>query len=59
MLELAARRYEKGEVPLVGADVVAIIASMKQGVAPRSLRAMGVEPEVLKAAAEAELKAAA
>ncbi|WP_310542037.1 Clp protease N-terminal domain-containing protein [Phenylobacterium sp.] len=51
---LAAR---KQRTPLLSGDVVAVIAEMQQGVAPRSLRAMGVDPAALKSAALAEVSA--
>ncbi|MBB6467820.1 ATP-dependent Clp protease ATP-binding subunit ClpA [Aminobacter lissarensis] len=50
MQQLAAERKAHG--PLLGAHVVATIASMQHGVAARALRAMGVDAGMLKAAAE-------
>lgn len=50
MLALAANRADHG--PLLGAHVVAVVAGMKHGVAARALRAMGVDPQALKRAAE-------
>ena len=38
--------------PLLGAHVVAVVAAMKHGVATRALRAMGVDADQLKSAAE-------
>lgn len=54
MRSLAALARSDG-VPLLGAHVVAAIASMEHGVAPRTLRALGVEPGALLAAAQAEI----
>lgn len=51
MQELAATR--KDHAPLLGAHVVGIVAAMSQGVAPRALRALGVDPATLKSAADA------
>ena len=56
MKELAARKAEDKDTPLVGAHVVAVVASMKLGVAARALRAMGVDPEALCAAAKTEAR---
>lgn len=52
---LAARPRQDGDTPLLGAHVVAVVAEMQQGVAPRSLRAMGVDPATLRSAAQAEI----
>lgn len=51
MQELAATRRSHG--PLLGAHVVGIVAGMAHGVAPRALRALGLDPAALKSAAEA------
>lgn len=51
MQELAATR--KDHAPLLGAHVVGIVAAMSQGVAPRALRALGVDSATLKSAADA------
>jgi len=51
MQALAATR--KDHAPLLGAHVVGIIAGMSQGVAPRALRALGVDSAVLKSTADA------
>lgn len=40
--------------PLLGTDVVARVVDLREGVAARALRMMGVDPDALKAAAEAE-----
>lgn len=56
MKELARRKAEDKDNPLVGAHVVAVVASMKLGVAARALRAMGVDPEALCAAASTEAR---
>lgn len=52
MQALAADRARRG--PLLGADVVAKVADLREGVAARALRALGVDPDALKAAADAE-----
>jgi hypothetical protein len=57
MQELAALREHDKEIPLLGAHVVAVIATMGRGVAARSLRAMGIDLGALGAAANAEIKA--
>lgn len=51
MQELTATR--KDHAPLLGAHVVGIVAGMSQGVAPRALRALGVDPAALKSTADA------
>lgn len=56
MQALARERAEDG-APLLGAHVVAVVAAMRQGVAPRSLAAMGVDAAALRAAAQAEIGA--
>ena len=56
MKELAARKGKDKDTPLLGAHVVAVVASMKLGVAARALRAMGVDPEALCAAARTEVR---
>lgn len=55
MQQLAATRTEHG--PLLGADVVGIVAGMSHGVAARALRALGIESATLKSAADAIAKA--
>ncbi|OOG74418.1 hypothetical protein B0E45_05440 [Sinorhizobium sp. A49] len=52
MQALAADRASHG--PLLGADVVATVADLREGVTARALRTMGVDPGALKIAAEAE-----
>ncbi|WP_457581901.1 Clp protease N-terminal domain-containing protein [Ensifer canadensis] len=52
MRALAADRTSHG--PLLGADVVAKIADLREGVTARALRTLGVDPDALKAAAVAE-----
>jgi ATP-dependent Clp protease ATP-binding subunit ClpA len=47
---LAANRHE--HAPLLGAHIIAVIAGMRHGVAARTLRAMGIDPNLLKSAAE-------
>ncbi|WP_298210201.1 Clp protease N-terminal domain-containing protein [Acidovorax sp.] len=51
---LAHSRKDQGG-PLRGAHVVAVIAAMPQGVAARTLRAMGIDAGRLAAAARAEV----
>ena len=51
MQALAARRKDHG--PLLGADVVGVVAGMPEGVAARAIRALGLDPLVLKSAANA------
>lgn len=43
--------------PLLGTHVVVVVASMEHGVAIRSLKAMGIEPQALRAAAQSEAAA--
>lgn len=50
MQALASSRQR--HAPLLGAHVVAIVAAMPHGVGARALRAMGVDAEALRAAAE-------
>lgn len=51
MQELAEARRD--HAPLLGAHVVSIVAGLPQGVAPRALRALGVDPASLKSSADA------
>ena len=51
MQELAATR--KDHSPLLGAHVVGIVAGMPHGVAARALRALDIDPVVLKSTADA------
>lgn len=51
MQELAATRRD--HAPLLSAHVVSIVADMPQGVASRALRALGVDPAILKSSADA------
>ncbi|MBT9456230.1 MAG: Clp protease N-terminal domain-containing protein [Burkholderiaceae bacterium] len=53
MQGLAASRGQ----PLLGAHVVAVIAGMRHGVAARTLRALGLNPQALAASAEHEIQA--
>jgi ATP-dependent Clp protease ATP-binding subunit ClpA len=55
MQELAATR--KDHAPLLGAHVVGVVAGMSQGVAPRALRALGVDCAALKSNADAIVEA--
>ena len=57
MQRLAELRKADPAAPLRGAHVLLVVASMEHGVAVRSLRAMGVEPEALIAAARNEAAA--
>lgn len=50
MQALAASR--RGHAPLLGAHIVAIVASMPHGVAARALRTMGADAATLRAAAD-------
>jgi len=52
MQGLVELRVQNKDIPLLGAHVVEVIASMEQGVAARSLRTMGIEQEALYAAAK-------
>ncbi|URK88144.1 hypothetical protein LP421_11945 [Rhizobium sp. RCAM05350] len=47
---LAANRHE--HAPLLGAHIIAVVAGMRHGVAVRTLRAMRVDPDLLKSTAE-------
>jgi hypothetical protein len=55
MQELAARRKLDKHDPLLGAHVVAVIASMRQGVTARALARMGIDLDSLGAAARDEI----
>lgn len=57
MQALAHSRKEQGG-PLLGAHVVAAVAAMPQGVAARTLRAMGIDAGRLAAAARAQAPSA-
>lgn len=54
MQELAANGREHG--PLLGAHVVAVVATMEHGVAARALSAMNVDRALLKRSAESTTK---
>lgn len=56
VMQALARREDRGRAPLAGVHVVAVIASMRQGVAARALRTMCVDLDELGAAAEAEIR---
>ena len=58
MQNLSALRKKDKDIPLLGAHVVAAIAEQKQGVAARSLRAMGIDLDALQAAANEEIRTA-
>lgn len=55
---LARTRKDQGG-PLLGAHVVLAVAAMSQGVAARTLRAMGIDAARLAAAAQAQVPSAA
>ncbi|MFN3439492.1 MAG: Clp protease N-terminal domain-containing protein [Acidovorax sp.] len=57
MQTLARSRKDQGG-PLLGAHVVAAVAAMPQGVAARTLRAMGIDAGQLAAAAQAQVPSA-
>jgi len=57
MKALYEQRTENKNIPLLGAHVVAVIASMEQGVAARSLLTMGIDQNALGAAAKQTLNA--
>lgn len=56
MQALSRREGAQGRGPLLGAHVVAAVAALKQGVAARTLRAMGLEPEAVARAALQEVQ---
>lgn len=58
MQALARTRKDQGG-PLLGAHVVLAVAAMSQGVAARTLRAMGIDAARLAAAAQAQVPSAA
>jgi ATP-dependent Clp protease ATP-binding subunit ClpA len=55
MQELAA--LDKAGRPLLGAHVLVAASAAQQGVAARALRAMGISPQALNEAAQAEIQA--
>lgn len=57
VLKALAAREQGDRTPLLSGHVVAVVAEMQQGVAPRALRAMGVDPAALRSAALAEVSA--
>ncbi|HEX8612716.1 MAG TPA: Clp protease N-terminal domain-containing protein [Telluria sp.] len=57
LMQTLARERVGERGPLLGAHVVALVAAMRQGVAPRSLAALGVDAAALRAAAQAEIGA--
>lgn len=59
MQGLAQLREHDKDAALLGAHVIAVIASMQQGVAARTLRALGVDTAALAAAAAEEVRASA
>ena len=57
LMQTLAQQRSNDKGPLLGAHVVALVAAMRQGVAPRSLAALGVDAAALRAAAQAEIGA--
>lgn len=55
VVQALARSRKEQNGPLVGAHVVAVVAAMPQGVAARTLRAMGIDAGRLAAAAKAQV----
>ncbi|MFF8811579.1 Clp protease N-terminal domain-containing protein [Streptomyces pactum] len=55
--QAATRHARTDRSPLLGAHVVAAVAGLEHGTAPRALRAMDIEPAALGEAARAELAA--
>ncbi|RSZ58372.1 peptidase [Massilia atriviolacea] len=55
LMQTLAQQRASDSGPLLGAHVVALVAAMRQGVAPRSLAALGVDAAALRAAAQAEI----
>lgn len=58
LVQALARSSKEQEGPLLGAHVVAAVAAMPQGVAARTLRALGVDAPRLMAAARAQVPSA-
>lgn len=58
LVQALARSSKKQAGPLLGAHVVAAVAAMPQGVAARTLRALGVDAPRLVAAARAQVPSA-
>ena len=57
MQALAKRRERAGEIPLIGAHVLAAATEAAQGITARALQAMGVDAAALRAAAASEIAA--
>ncbi len=55
MKKLLALKSHDKDRPLLGAHVVGVIAGMKQGVAARSLKAMGLDQDAIISAVKEEL----
>jgi len=55
MKGLVDLRVQNKDIPLLGVHVVEVVASMQEGVAARSLRAMGVDSDALCVAVKEEL----
>ena len=55
MQALAQHRERAGDIPLIGAHVLAAAAEPAQGITARTLRAMGVDAAALRAAAAREI----
>lgn len=58
LVQALARSSKEQAGPLLGAHVVAVVASMPQGVAARALRALGIDAARLVAAARAQVPSA-
>lgn len=54
---LARERERAGEIPLIGAHVLAAALSAERGITARALQAMGVDRPALRAAAAGEITA--
>lgn len=57
LMQTLAQQRASQDGPLLGAHVVALVADMRQGVAPRSLAVLGVDAAALRAAAQAQIAA--
>jgi ATP-dependent Clp protease ATP-binding subunit ClpA len=57
MQQLAGQQKNAAGVPLLGAHVIMAAANAQYGVAIRALKALGIDPAKLRAAAQAEIDA--
>jgi ATP-dependent Clp protease ATP-binding subunit ClpA len=57
MQALAAQRERAGEIPLIGAHVLAAAAEPAHGITARTLQAMGLDAGAVRAAAASEIAA--